>query len=72
MIAETPPQPQMPVAVRDDMPSAESRRLVSLLTHLDDSEAGRHALEALGFRQGFAQASDAEYLEIGREDQDGN
>ena len=72
VIAETPPQPQMPVAVRDDMPSAESRRLVSLLTHLDDSEAGRRALEALGFRQGFAPASDAEYRGIGREDQDGN
>jgi phosphonate transport system substrate-binding protein len=72
VIAETPPQPQMPVAVRDDMPAAESRRLVSLLTHLDDSKAGRRALEALGFRQGFAVARDDEYLDIGRGGRDGN
>jgi phosphonate transport system substrate-binding protein len=67
VIAETPPQPQMPVAVRDDMPPAQARRLVSLLTHLDDTAQGRLALEAMGFRQGFAVASDDEYLGIGHE-----
>ena len=67
VLAETAPQPQMPVAVRDDMPAAESQRLVSLLTHLDEGAAGRRALEALGFRQGFAVASDDEYLGIGHE-----
>lgn len=72
VIAETPPQPQMPVAVRDDMPAADSRRLVYLLTHLGDSAAGRHALEALGFRQGFAAASDREYLDIAHERRDAN
>lgn len=72
VVAETPPQPQMPVAVRDDLPDAEVRRLVALLTHLNDSPEGRRALESLGFRQGFADASDAEYLGIshGRHDDD--
>lgn len=65
IIAETPPQPQMPVAVRDDMPAAQVHQLVQLLTHLDDSTAGNLAADALGFRQGFTTASDTEYLGLG-------
>lgn len=72
VIAETPPQPQMPVAVRDDLPAAEVQRLVALLTHLDDTPEGRQALASLGFRQGFAAASDTEYLGIKHERHDGN
>lgn len=72
VVAETPPQPQMPVAVRDDLPDNEVQRLVALLTHLNDSPEGRRALESLGFRQGFADASDTEYLGIshGQHDDD--
>ena len=71
-IAAPPPQPQMPGAVRDDLPAAAVQRLVALLTHLDDTPEGRQALASRGFRQGFAAASDTEYLGIKHERHDGN
>lgn len=67
VIAETDPQPQMPVAVRDDLPPEQVSRLVRLLTHLGDTPQGRDALASLGFRQGFAEARDAEYRGIDHE-----
>lgn len=67
IIAETPPQPQMPVAVRDDVPAADVRQLVALLTGLGGRTDGRVALERLGFLQGFDPATDSEYREVGRE-----
>ncbi len=64
IVAETPPQPQMPVAVRDDLPPETVEALVGLLTGLDGRSDGRAALRRLGFRQGFDPASDSEYLEV--------
>ena len=72
VIAETKAQPQMPVAVRDDLPPAQVQRLVALLTRLEDTPKGRRALASLGFRQGFAEASDTEYLGIKYERKDRN
>ncbi len=64
IIAETPPQPQMPIAVRGDLPAAQVNQIVTTLLRLSDSKAGRKVLDALGFRQGFVRANDAEYLGV--------
>jgi phosphonate transport system substrate-binding protein len=61
VVAETPPQPQMPIAVRDDMPAADAAGIRHLLTHLTDTADGRAILAHLGFTQGFVAASNREY-----------
>lgn len=61
IVAETPPQPQMPIAVREDMAPADVRALTQRLLSLETTAAGRAALHALGFDKGFVRASDAEY-----------
>jgi len=64
IIAETPPQPQMPIAVKSDMPDADIQRIKACLLNLTHTEQGRAALDALGFKGGFVQADDAEYLGV--------
>lgn len=64
IIAETPPQPQMPIAVRGDLPASQVNQIVTTLLRLSDSKPGRKVLDALGFRQGFVRANDAEYLGV--------
>ena len=64
VIAETPPQPQMPIAVRDDMPARDVEKIEYLLTHLTASTSGRAVLRHLGFRQGFVAASNREHDEV--------
>lgn len=64
IIAETPPQPQMPIAVRADMPDKDRQRIKACLLNLTQTEKGRKALAALGFRDGFVSANDAEYLGV--------
>lgn len=61
IIAETPPQPQMPIAVKGDMPQQDVRRIRACLLTLTRTAQGRKALAALGFKDGFVQANDAEY-----------
>ncbi len=61
VIAQTPPQPQMPIAVRDDMPAADVDRITQLLTHLTTTARGRAALAHLGFNRGFVIAHEREY-----------
>ena len=61
VVAETPPQPQMPIAVRSDMPPRVAARLRHLLTHLTNSAQGRRVLDHLGFKQGFVAATNREY-----------
>ncbi|MDA8384257.1 MAG: phosphate/phosphite/phosphonate ABC transporter substrate-binding protein [Betaproteobacteria bacterium] len=61
VIAQTPPQPQMPIAVRDDMPASDVKRVTQLLTHLTTTARGRAALAHLGFNRGFVIAHDSEY-----------
>lgn len=61
IIAETPPQPQMPIAIRTDMPRQDIQRIKACLLNLTHTRRGRKALEALGFKGGFVQADDAEY-----------
>lgn len=61
VIAQTPPQPQMPIAVRDDMPAREAGRIRNLLTHLTMTRSGRAVLRHLGFKRGFVVAHNNEY-----------
>ncbi|MEJ2451583.1 MAG: PhnD/SsuA/transferrin family substrate-binding protein, partial [Gammaproteobacteria bacterium] len=64
IIAETPPQPQMPIAVRTDMSERNRQRIKACLLNLTHTQQGRKALAALGFRDGFVSADDAEYLGV--------
>ena len=64
IIAETPPQPQMPIAVRDTMSKQDIQRIKHCLLTLTQTAQGRKALAALGFENGFVQANDAEYLGV--------
>lgn len=66
VIAETPPQPQMPIAVREDVPEQDVQRLVDALVNLGRTSRGRRALRSLGFENGFVRASDSEYLGVGQ------
>ncbi len=60
IIAETPPQPQMPIAVRADMPARDIKLITANLLNLSHTDKGRTALEALGFKGGFIRADDTE------------
>ncbi|MHB8347906.1 MAG: phosphate/phosphite/phosphonate ABC transporter substrate-binding protein [Acidiferrobacterales bacterium] len=64
VVAQTPPQPQMPIAVRDDMPARDADRIRKLLTHLTTTANGRAVLRHLGFSQGFVVAHNREYDEV--------
>ncbi len=64
IIAETPSQPQMPIAVRDDLPAKEIDRLYRALLGLAEIEQGQAIVKQMGFRRGFEPAADAEYLEV--------
>ena len=64
IIAETPPQPQMPIAVRDDLPQADIKRLQRALIGLAAAAEGVAIIERLGFKRGFEPATNDEYLEI--------
>ncbi|PLY12652.1 MAG: hypothetical protein C0631_16360 [Sedimenticola sp.] len=66
IIAETPPQPQMPIAVRDDLPEDEIERLRQALIDLPKTQEGQAIIEGLGFKKGFTFATDAEYLEVSK------
>jgi phosphonate transport system substrate-binding protein len=64
IVEQTPPQPAMLLAVRDDVPEGVSDALVRILIELNDHEDGRRVLRALGFYEGFAAASEADYLHL--------
>lgn len=64
IIAETPPQPQMPIAVRDTMSKDDIQRIKKCLLNLTHTIDGRKALSALGFKNGFVSANDNEYLGV--------
>jgi len=66
IIAKTPPQPQMPIAVRDDLPTAMVERLRRYLISLSHRRAGRHILQQLGFVHGFAATSNQAYDKVAR------
>ena len=57
-------QPQMPIAVKANMPEQEVQRITHCLLTLTKTDKGRKALAALGFKNGFIQANDAEYLGV--------
>lgn len=61
IIAETPPQPQMPIAVNSALSNRVRQHIKACLLNLRRSEQGRMALNALGFKAGFVAAADAEY-----------
>lgn len=64
IVAETPPQPQMPIAVRDDMPGPDAAAISQTLVDLRESARGRAILAGLAFPQGFVPARPAEYAHL--------
>ena len=66
ILARTPPGPEMPIAVRDDMAPATVRALQKALTGLTGSAAGRAILRRMRIPAGFAIASPREYANIPR------
>lgn len=65
VIAETLPEPQMPIAVRNDMPQADANAIVEVLTKLDRTHGGRAILARMELPQGFVAANDREYDKVG-------
>ncbi len=66
IVARTPPGPEMPIVVRDDMPPAMVKALQKALTGLTHSTAGRAILRRLRLPAGFAIANPGEYANIPR------
>lgn len=66
IIAETPPQPQMPIAVRDDMPTDDAKTVADVLVKLRDTPAGREILHGMNLPQGFVHSQDSEYAKVSR------
>lgn len=64
VIAETPPQPQMPIALSAKLPVGLQREITKELLGLAKTPAGRKVLDRLGFPDGFAPTSDAEYAKV--------
>jgi len=64
IIAETPPQPQMPIAVSAAVSDTDRHRIKTCLLNLRRTQQGRKALAALGFKAGFVEAADTEYLGV--------
>ncbi|TXH77044.1 MAG: phosphate/phosphite/phosphonate ABC transporter substrate-binding protein [Thiobacillus sp.] len=67
VIAETPPEPQMPIAVRNDMPPADAEAIVAVLTELGQTPRGQAILGGMALPQGFVAANDREYEKVGEE-----
>lgn len=65
VIAETPPEPQMPIAVRNDMPPADADAIVAALTELGKTPRGQAILGGMALPQGFVAANDREYEKVG-------
>ncbi|AOU97656.1 hypothetical protein BI364_06510 [Acidihalobacter yilgarnensis] len=64
VIAETPPQPQMPIAVLDTLPSKLRETIAASLLALHEHPHDDDILRHLGFPQGFIRTSDAEYRQV--------
>lgn len=64
VVAETPPQPQMPIAVSAKLPPRLQRAITSAFLDLRKTPDGRRVLDRLGFPDGFAATSDAEYAQV--------
>jgi len=64
IIAETPPQPQMPIAVINTMPDSERELLRSALAELHHHKDGERILRRMGFKQGFAKINDRAYMDV--------
>ncbi|MBC8210581.1 MAG: phosphate/phosphite/phosphonate ABC transporter substrate-binding protein [Gammaproteobacteria bacterium] len=65
IIAETPPQPQMPIALVADLAPELSDKIRQVLLQMSSDSEGAGIVARLGFSRGFELASDAEYLELG-------
>ena len=66
IVAHTPPGPEMPIAVRDDMAPTTVKALQKALTGLTRSAAGRRILRHMHIPAGFAIATPQEYASIPR------
>ena len=66
IVAETPPQPQMPIAVRDDMSAGDAQTVAEVLVGLSSTPDGRQILRGMELPQGFVHTDDSEYAEVGQ------
>lgn len=66
IVAETPPQPQMPIAVRGDMPAHDAKTVAEVLVDLSSTPDGRRILRGMELPQGFVLADDSEYAKVGK------
>ncbi len=66
IVAETPPQPQMPIAVRDDMSAGDAKTVAEVLVDLSNTPDGRRILRGMELPQGFVLANDSEYAKVGK------
>ncbi len=66
IVAETPPQPQMPVAVRNSMPARDAQAIADTLIGLRDTDEGRRVLRTMELPQGFVATTDKEYAGLPR------
>lgn len=66
IIAETPPEPQMPIAVRDDMPVADMKTVAKVLVDMGSTSTGRQILNGMELPQGFVLTDDSEYARVGK------
>ncbi|MEJ2478791.1 MAG: phosphate/phosphite/phosphonate ABC transporter substrate-binding protein [Acidihalobacter sp.] len=64
VIAETPPQPQMPIALSVKLPAELQRKITKDLLALAKTPRGRKVLDRLGFPDGFAPTSNADYAKV--------
>lgn len=64
VVAETPPQPQMPIAVSTKLSAELQREITNYLLGLRETPDGRRVLDRLGFPDGFAATNDAEYAQV--------
>lgn len=64
VIARTPPQPQMAIAVSETMPRKDRQLLRNYLLSLIRVPGGKRVLRALHFPYGFAAASNATYSRV--------
>ncbi|MHB9116808.1 MAG: phosphate/phosphite/phosphonate ABC transporter substrate-binding protein [Burkholderiales bacterium] len=66
IVAETPPQPQMPIAVRDDTPADDAQAVAEVLVGLSRTAEGRRILRGMELPQGFVASGDGEYAGVGK------
>lgn len=64
VVARTAAEPEMPVAVRSDLPAPLAQRIAAALIALKEDRPGRRVLRGLGIPEGFVAARPSDYAHI--------